>query len=804
MTDTERKLGRYELLRRIASGGMGEIYLARTRGAGGFEKMVIIKTILSHLAEEEEFVTKFLDEGRIVVQLTHGNIVPVFDMGEEDGEYFIAMEYVPGLDLRAVLKRKKARDEHLPVEHALYVASEICKGLGYAHRKTDDQGNPLGIVHRDVSPSNVLISREGEVKIIDFGIARAAGKVAKTLTGRIQGKCCYMSPEQARGKALDARSDIFSTGVLLYEMLTLTRPFHGRSDLESLDLVRECEFDPPGVLRPEIPEEVDQIIARAMARSPDDRYPAIDDMFVDLQDQIYQLGTPVTSQQLVAGLGDIFSDESSEAQTKKTAERPANLDEALELELARLGGDTPAPSSAPGSPLGLAATATSAPGGTHTLSAPPDSIDGDDQIDSSPDPTSPENTAPSRDSRPTPRMRPQDIADGTDDDGGDALDNDASLDSGEVDTSASIAPAVRRRHLVATLIAVITITAGIATTYLLTRSTDGTLELATDPPGAQIYLDGDELAGQRTPQTLALAPDSYNIELVLDGYRPYDFRVDIDSGQLVSLDENDLQLHPKDEPQRIFTITTEPEDATLIADGEARGSSPQEISLKPDEVINLSARASGCSAIYYALTYGHEREDVHLALECEEERPGSDDDDDDDRPDDDDERPLLAERQREAVPSGTASADNQRTPVLIDTDPAGAQIHVDDESIGESPLYAELHRSRTATIEAQYSGYQTYRADISPSELDDDRLRIVLEERPRGCLDFRAVYPANNEIAINDEWLDGRHMTLQNHSLPAGNNTITVRHPESDREETFQVDIEAGSDCTVLTVWEPD
>src|SRR5690606_3577166 len=154
-------LGRYELLRRIAKGGMGEIYLARSRGAAGFEKSCIIKTILPHLAEEEEFVTRFLDEGRTVVELVHGNIVPVFDMGDEDGEVFIAMEYIPGRDLREVVRSLDTRGEAMPVDLALFITSEVCKGLDYAHRKRGADDVNLGIVHRDVSPSNILISREG-------------------------------------------------------------------------------------------------------------------------------------------------------------------------------------------------------------------------------------------------------------------------------------------------------------------------------------------------------------------------------------------------------------------------------------------------------------------------------------------------------------------------------------------------------------------------------------------------------------------------------------------------------------------
>ena len=789
MTGSNRKLGRYELIRCMAKGGMGEIYLARTRGAGGFEKLVIIKTILPHLAEEEEFVTKFLDEGRIVVQLTHGNIVPVFDMGEQNGEYFIAMEYVPGLDLRAIIKHLRTWDEPLSVEVTLYVAAEVCKGLGYAHRKVDDQGNPLNIVHRDVSPSNVLISREGEVKIIDFGIARAAGKVAKTMTGRIQGKCCYMSPEQSRGKSLDARSDIFSAGVLLYEMLTLVRPFEGRSDLESLELVRQCQFDPPSVLRPTIPDGVDEIVERAMAPHPEDRYQTADELFVDLQEQIYSLGSAVTSQRLVDSLQRVFDAESAADEATPDSPRPANLDEALELELARLDSDSDAtPTSLPSTPYALSPTDPDTGANTRTLG---------------PTPATPHHAlGPSPESSTYPPLAGTGTGTGTGTNsnhpsGPDSASHSALLAPG-LNTAEYAAITPRRQKVAMALLAMITVAAVGLATYLLLPPKEGTLELITEPSGAQIYLDGDELAGQRTPVTLSLPPSTYGVELILEDYRPRQFRVDIAPGSTVRLDADDLRMLPLHEAPRTFTITTDPGDATLIADGQALGHAPQQIELRPDEVINLSARAPECSAIFYALHFGHERDDIHLELECTR----TPDDDLDPEGTDDDPPPRSSDR--------PAARDEIRQPrstqraVRIDSAPSGAEILIDGETIGQSPVFARLRRGREVAIEARHDGFEPYMTTVRPDDLDDDGLSLRLRERPRGCLDFRAVYPAHNEIAINGQWLDGRHMALQNHRLPAGTNTITVRHPESEREESFEITISPGTDCTVLTVWEPE
>lgn len=373
MTDAEPiQLGRYELLRQIARGGMGEIYVARARGAVGFEKKVIIKRILPHLAEEQEFVDKFVDEAHIVTHLTHGNIVPVFDMGEENGELYIAMEYIAGRDLRDVLKRAKHDDFLLPVDVALYVAAETSKGLAYAHRRTDDAGQPLDLVHRDVSPSNILISKDGEVKIVDFGIAKASGKISKSITGRLQGKFCYMSPEQAAGRKVDHRSDIFSTGVVLYEMLTNTRPFEGGVDLESLDKVRNFHPPPPSSIRPEISAEVDAIVMRALEKDPDARYDHVDDFERAMLTHLYASGG-LTSRQVAQALLELFPEgiERPEVRTGdgSVPKRNVSLDDALSAEMERLlSGKTPSHHGLSVDPLMDTATGVGTGGSSETRS----------------------------------------------------------------------------------------------------------------------------------------------------------------------------------------------------------------------------------------------------------------------------------------------------------------------------------------------------------------------------------------------------------------------------------------------------
>lgn len=345
----KQQLGRYELLRCIARGGMGEIYLAEARGAGGFQKKVVIKRILPYLASEPEFVQKFIDEANIVTHLTHGNIVPVFDMGEEEGELYIAMEYIPGRDLREVLQVCRESDYALPVPVAMFLVAEVCKGLAYAHRKTNAQGQPLDIIHRDISPSNILISDEGEVKIVDFGIAKATSRMSKSITGRLQGKFRYMSPEQAMGREVDARSDIFSTGVVLYELLTLQRPFESERDLETLELVRSHEPPRPSVLRPEIPAEVDAIVMKALAKDPRERFAQVDELEKAILTWLYSERGGLTSAEVAAELGRVFPEglERPEVRHSSLAAAPRlSLDDAMAAELDRMlqGGDARTPS----------------------------------------------------------------------------------------------------------------------------------------------------------------------------------------------------------------------------------------------------------------------------------------------------------------------------------------------------------------------------------------------------------------------------------------------------------------------------
>ncbi len=282
-SETPRSFGRYQMVRRIGQGGMAEVYLAEVVGLGGFRKKVAIKRLLPHYAQNERFVTMLEDEARIAAAIRHPNVAEVLDFGSVGGQHFIAMEYIDGVDLATVLRGFRLRDTLLPLPAALYIARGVAEGLHAAHALKDADGRPQEVIHRDVSPHNILISYEGAVKLIDFGVAKAANNSTKTRSGVIKGKLQYMSPEQAQAQALDGRADIFSLGMTLYKMLTGRLPFTGQNEYQVYDQILRKKPVPPRRLMAEIPERVDAIVLKALRKSRDRRFQTAQEM-ADLLD----------------------------------------------------------------------------------------------------------------------------------------------------------------------------------------------------------------------------------------------------------------------------------------------------------------------------------------------------------------------------------------------------------------------------------------------------------------------------------------------------------------------------------------
>ena len=299
---SDRELGSYHLLNQIAVGGMAEIYLAKTQGVAGFEKFLCLKVLHPDLADDNEFIEMLIDEAKLVVGLNHVNIAQIFDLGRQDDTYYIAMEYVDGSDLFKMMRALSEQDIDVPIDVAAYVAQEICTGLDYAHRKKDQQGRPLGIIHRDISPQNILISHWGEVKIIDFGIAKAASRSKHTQAGVIKGKYYYMSPEQAWGDQVDHRSDIFSAGIILYEVLTGQMLYLEENVTKLMDMVRRAEIPRPTTRRPDIPPQLENVVMKALAKRPADRWQSANDFQVALTSFLYSYSPDFTPERLAKSL----------------------------------------------------------------------------------------------------------------------------------------------------------------------------------------------------------------------------------------------------------------------------------------------------------------------------------------------------------------------------------------------------------------------------------------------------------------------------------------------------------------------
>jgi len=302
------QFGQYVLVEHIATGGMAEVHKARMIGMEGFQKIVAIKRILPHLTDNEEFVTMFIDEAKLAAQLNHNNIIHIYDLGKIDRSYYIAMEYIEGQDLRSLLRECRERDVRLPVPLAIHITTLLASALEYAHRKRDFENRDLGLVHRDVSPQNVLISNDGDIKLCDFGIAKAASKASHTRAGALKGKLQYMSPEQAWGKSIDHRSDIFSLGSVLYEMLTGQKLFAGDSELSILEQVRNPTVKPPSEANPEVSKYVNRIVMRALEANPDKRYQSAREMRRDLEKLARRHGWSVDSVVLARFMEELVAD----------------------------------------------------------------------------------------------------------------------------------------------------------------------------------------------------------------------------------------------------------------------------------------------------------------------------------------------------------------------------------------------------------------------------------------------------------------------------------------------------------------
>lgn len=317
MTFNPEFFGKYILLEKLATGGMAEVYLSKLTGAENVSKFVAVKRILPQFSQNQEFVEMFKEEAKIAVNLSHGNIVPIYEFGEQSGQFYLAMEYVAGRNLRQLLNRLSKTNLRLSLDQIVYIVNEVAKGLDYAHRSVDSTtGRPLNITHRDMSPQNVMVSFEGEVKIVDFGIAKAESKIENTRAGTLKGKFGYMSPEQAEGLEVDFRTDIFSLGIVLWELVSGERLFISNNEVNTLRKIRDCVVPSLRKIDPNIPSELERITNKALARDRNLRYQSAADFHRDLSRFLARQFPDFTAQDFSTFVKTIFDKEREEIRHK--------------------------------------------------------------------------------------------------------------------------------------------------------------------------------------------------------------------------------------------------------------------------------------------------------------------------------------------------------------------------------------------------------------------------------------------------------------------------------------------------------
>lgn len=321
MPGEQTTFGKYTLLDRIDVGGMAEVFLAKWAGAEGFERTIAIKRILPHMAEDEGFVRMFIDEAKIASSLTHPNIAQIFDLGRADDHLFIALEYIHGKDLRAIWKLHHDHDRIMPLALSCHCALKVAEALHYAHFAEGPGGRPLGLIHRDVSPQNVLVSYEGEVKVIDFGLAKAAGRSSQTQAGVVKGKLAYMSPEQAHGATIDLRSDVYALGIVLWELLAGERLFFSANDVETILRVQRGDVFSPRRHNPAIPEDLERVVGLALQRDVSERYQTAMELHDDLQAFVHSAGLRLSA--------DTVGDYLRKAFPVRQADEPITVEDAI-------------------------------------------------------------------------------------------------------------------------------------------------------------------------------------------------------------------------------------------------------------------------------------------------------------------------------------------------------------------------------------------------------------------------------------------------------------------------------------------
>ncbi|MCX7944498.1 MAG: PEGA domain-containing protein [Deltaproteobacteria bacterium] len=769
--------GKYFLIDRINVGGMAEVFKAKAYGVEGFEKLVAIKRILPNIAEDEEFITMFIDEAKIAVQLNHANIAQIFDLGKIEDTYFIALEFVYGKDLRAIFERLRKRGEIMPIPAACYIIIQVCEGLDYAHRKKDSMGRDLNIVHRDVSPQNILVSYEGDVKVIDFGIAKAANKASKTQAGILKGKFGYMSPEQVRGLPLDRRSDIFSLGIIFYEILTGERLFVGESDFSTLEKVRNVEIMPPTAYNRNIPESLEKIILKALAKDADDRYQFASEMAEDIQRFMISQGILFTRKDLSNFMKTLFADDiardsaQQEESKKQVSSLPQTVQPVKEVKKPISRPSNPVPPPVPGE---LDNVKTVVFGGEQKPISPPPL---GNEIGLKAEDEEPIELATEESTKPVVKAPPK---------------MQSPIAKPKV-TSEIKKPQTAEVKQQRSFNKLIVFSAGaVAILFLLVvvikyfskadkEIGESSIEIFYTPPDSEIYIDGIKVGSSSPYKNPKISAGKHTIEIKRKGFIPIKEEVFLKSNQKFS---NNYILKAEKEVFGTVEIETIPPGAVVTIDGQIKsGTTPMNVKVLALVDHKILIEKSGYKSIEETFTVD-EGKTIKLSYEL---------------------KPPTAKLIINSTPKGATVFINKKrvgvTPFTSQEIKVGEKLDIEISK----PPFAPV--KRTITIEKE--GELTIDEELKRQEGSSEKVEKaspLKEEIKAAKKEEKAAVSGNGYIAVSAyPWaylfIDGKELgiaspALKRHEVKAGPHTVTLRRSDG-KEAVHKVNVRPNEEVQI-------
>ncbi len=766
--------GKYYLLDRINVGGMAEVFKAKAYGVEGFEKLVAIKRILPNIAEDEEFITMFIDEAKIAVQLNHANIAQIFDLGKIEDTYFIALEYVYGKDLRAIFERLRKRGEIMPIPVACYIITQVCEGLDYAHRKKDSMGRDLNIVHRDVSPQNILVAYEGDVKVIDFGIAKAANKASKTQAGILKGKFGYMSPEQVRGLPLDRRSDIFSLGIIFYEILTGERLFVGESDFSTLEKVRNVEIMPPTAYNRNIPESLEKIILKALAKDADDRYQFASEMAEDIQRFMISQGILFTRKDLGNFMKTLFADDIARDNAQDESKKSASSLPPTVQPVAQKGPPSrPSQSVPPPLPDALDNVKTVVFGGEQKITSGLPPIGSEIGLKGAED----EPIELATEERTKPVVKPPSKVQPVQ-----AKPNVTAEIKKPQTAEFKKKGNTRLLLLSAGVVVVLVLLIVIIKLSAVTEEVgEASIELLFTPPDSEIFIDGIKVGSSSPYKNPKITSGQHTIEIKRKGFITLKEVINLKNQEKFS---NNYILKPEKEVYGTVEIETIPPGATVTIDGQIKsGVTPMNAKVLAVVDHKLIIERSGFKSIEETFTV-NENETKKLRYELKQ--------------------PIVK--------------------VLINSNPKGATVFINKKKVGLTPYSYEGKVGEKFDIEIAKASYETFKKTISLDKeeditIDEDlkRLESSPEKRETAGVQKREIKAAKKEekvasssgvgyiIISSYPWaylfIDGKELgtstpAAKRHEVKAGTHTVVLRRSDG-REAVHKVTVKPNEEVQI-------